>query len=99
MKVVLAYSGGLDTSVILAWLREEHGAEVIAYTADVGQGAEVGGGEGQGAGGGAVEAVVEDLRERFVSGAVFPALRAPRSTRATTCWGPRWPAPSSARAW
>ena len=41
MKVVLAYSGGLDTSVILAWLRETYDAEVVAYTADVGQGEEV----------------------------------------------------------
>ena len=41
MKVVLAYSGGLDTSVILSWLKEEYDAEVVAYTADVGQGAEV----------------------------------------------------------
>ena len=41
MKVVLAYSGGLDTSVILAWLIEERGAEVVTYTADVGQGEEV----------------------------------------------------------
>ncbi len=75
MKVVLAYSGGLDTSVILAWLREEHDAEVIAYTADVGQGAEVGEARVKALDTGAVEAVVEDLRERFVTGAVFPALR------------------------
>jgi len=76
MKVVLAYSGGLDTSVILAWLREEHGAEVVAYTADVGQGAEVGEARVKALETGASEAVVEDLRERFVTGAVFPALRA-----------------------
>ncbi len=76
MKVVLAYSGGLDTSVILAWLREEQGAEVIAYTADVGQGAEVAEARVKALETGAVDAVVEDLRERFVSGAVFPALRA-----------------------
>jgi argininosuccinate synthase len=76
MRVVLAYSGGLDTSVILAWLREERGAEVIAYTADVGQGAEVGEAKEKAITTGAVEAVVEDLTERFVTGAVFPALRA-----------------------
>jgi argininosuccinate synthase len=76
MKVVLAYSGGLDTSVILAWLREEHGADVVAYTADVGQGAEVGEARLKALETGASEAVVEDLRERFVTGAVFPALRA-----------------------
>ena len=76
MKVVLAYSGGLDTSVILAWLREEHGAEVVAYTADIGQGAEVGEARIKALDTGASDAVVEDLRERFVTGAVFPALRA-----------------------
>ncbi|MBW3666242.1 MAG: argininosuccinate synthase, partial [Actinobacteria bacterium] len=41
MKIVLAYSGGLDTSVILVWLKEHYAADVVAYTADVGQGAEV----------------------------------------------------------
>jgi argininosuccinate synthase len=76
MKVVLAYSGGLDTSVILAWLREEHGAEVVTYTADVGQGAEVGEAKAKALETGASAAVVEDLRHRFVTGAVFPALRA-----------------------
>jgi len=76
VKVVLAYSGGLDTSVILAWLREERGAEVIAYTADVGQGEEVGEAKVKALATGAVEAVVEDLRYPFVTGAVFPALRA-----------------------
>jgi argininosuccinate synthase len=76
MRVVLAYSGGLDTSVILAWLREERDAEVIAYTADIGQGEEVGEAKDKALATGAVEAVVEDLTHRFVSGAVFPALRA-----------------------
>ncbi|MGH8870947.1 MAG: argininosuccinate synthase [Acidimicrobiia bacterium] len=76
MKVVLAYSGGLDTSVILAWLREQRGAEVIAYTADIGQGAEVGEAKEKAIATGAVDAVVEDLTRRFVAGAVFPALRA-----------------------
>jgi argininosuccinate synthase len=76
MKVVLAYSGGLDTSVILAWLREELRAEVVTYTADVGQGAEVGEARVKALETGATDAVVEDLRDRFVTGAVFPALRA-----------------------
>jgi argininosuccinate synthase len=74
--VVLAYSGGLDTSVILAWLREERGAEVVAYTADIGQGDEVAEAKDKALATGAVEAVVEDLTHRFVSGAVFPAIRA-----------------------
>ena len=76
MRVVLAYSGGLDTSVILAWLREEYGAEVIAYTADVGQGEEVEQARAKALDTGAVEAVVGDLRRVFVTDAVFPALRA-----------------------
>lgn len=76
MRVVLAYSGGLDTSVILAWLREEHDADVIAYTADVGQGDEVAEAGDKAMATGASLAVVDDLRQSFVEGAVFPAVRA-----------------------
>ena len=76
MKVVLAYSGGLDTSVILAWLKEEYDAEVIAYTADVGQGAEVGEAAEKAMATGASVGVVDDLTEAFVTEAVFPAVRA-----------------------
>ena len=75
MKVVLAYSGGLDTSVILAWLEERYDAEVIAYTADVGQGEEVAVAEEKALATGAAEAVVDDLRHEFVTEAVFPAIR------------------------
>lgn len=76
MKVVLAYSGGLDTSIILAWLREEYNAEVVAYTADVGQGEEVEEARVKALETGAVDAVVGDLRSEFVTDAVFPAIRA-----------------------
>jgi argininosuccinate synthase len=76
MKVVLAYSGGLDTSVILAWLREEYSADVVTYTADVGQGEEVGEAVAKAMDTGAVDALVGDLRESFVKDAVFPSLRA-----------------------
>ena len=76
MKVVLAYSGGLDTSVILAWLREEYSADVVTYTADVGQGEEVGEAVAKAMDTGAVDALVGDLRESFVTDAVFPSLRA-----------------------
>ena len=76
MKVVLAYSGGLDTSVILAWLREEYNAEVVAYTADVGQGEEVEEARAKALDTGAVDAVVDDLRQAFVIDAVYPAIRA-----------------------
>lgn len=76
MRVVLAYSGGLDTSVILAWLREEYDAEVVTYTADVGQGEEVEQARVKALDTGAAAAVVGDLRSEFVADAVFPALRA-----------------------
>ena len=76
MKVVLAYSGGLDTSVILAWLQERKNADVIAYTADLGQGEEVAEARDKALSTGAVEALVEDLRSEFVTNAAFPALRA-----------------------
>ncbi len=75
-RVILAYSGGLDTSVILRWLMEEKNLEVIAYTADVGQGDEVGEAKRKALDTGAVEAVAEDLTEEFVADFVFPALRA-----------------------
>jgi len=75
-KVVLAYSGGLDTSVILKWLIEEYGVDVVAYTADVGQGDEVESARAKALQTGAVEAIAEDLTEEFVTDFVFPALRA-----------------------
>jgi len=75
-KVVLAYSGGLDTSVILTWLMEEYDVEVVAYTADVGQGEEVEEAKVKAIATGAVEAIAEDLTEEFVADYVFPALRA-----------------------
>ncbi len=75
-RVVLAYSGGLDTSVILRWLMEEKGLEVVAYTADVGQGEEVAEAKVKALATGAVAAVAEDLTEEFVADYVFPALRA-----------------------
>ena len=75
-RVVLAYSGGLDTSVILRWLIETRGVDVIAYTADVGQGEEVEEARAKALATGAVEAIAEDLRHEFVTDFVFAALRA-----------------------
>jgi argininosuccinate synthase len=75
-KVVLAYSGGLDTSVILHWIKQQYGAEVVAYTADVGQGEEVGEAREKALATGATEAIVDDLRAEFVADYVFPAIRA-----------------------
>ena len=75
-KVVLAYSGGLDTSIILQWLRDTYGCEVVAFTADIGQGEEVEPARQKAMAGGACEVFVEDLREVFVRDFVFPLLRA-----------------------
>src|SRR5437660_3095257 len=75
--VVLAYSGGLDTSAIVPWLREKYGARVLCFAADVGQGTgELGGLVEKAKRSGAVDCVVEDLREEFVRAFVFPTLRA-----------------------
>ena len=75
--IVLAYSGGLDTSAIVPWLRERYGARVLCFSADVGQGAgELTGLVDKAKRSGAVDCVVEDLREEFVRDFVFPTLRA-----------------------
>ena len=75
-KVVLAYSGGLDTSVILRWLRETYGCEVITFTADLGQGEELGPARAKAEAMGVEQIFVEDLREEFVRDYVFPMFRA-----------------------
>ncbi|KAJ1263177.1 hypothetical protein BS78_09G163900 [Paspalum vaginatum] len=76
-KVVLAYSGGLDTSVIVPWLRENYGCEVVCFTADVGQGAiELEGLEKKAKASGACQLVVKDLKEEFISEYIYPCLRA-----------------------
>jgi argininosuccinate synthase len=75
-RVCLAYSGGLDTSVILHWLIEHYGCEVVAYTADVGQEEELAGLPEKSRATGAVDCVVRDLREEFARDFVFPALQA-----------------------
>mgnify|MGYP001071283442 FL=1 len=74
-KVVLAYSGGLDTSVILHWIKEKYGAEVVAFTADIGQGDEVAEAKAKALRTGAVAAYAVDLRNEFVEDFVFPVLR------------------------
>jgi argininosuccinate synthase len=75
-RIVLAYSGGLDTSVILRWLVDRHQAEVVAFCADLGQEEELAGLEEKAAKTGAVKTVIEDLREEFARDYVFPMLRA-----------------------
>lgn len=75
-KIVLAYSGGLDTSVAIAWLKETYNAEVIAFCADLGQGEELDPVEAKALKTGASKAYVEDLREEFIRDYIFPMLRA-----------------------
>jgi argininosuccinate synthase len=75
-RIVLAYSGGLDTSVILRWLVDRYSAEVVAFCADLGQGEELAGLDARARGTGAVKTIVEDLREEFVRDYVFPMFRA-----------------------
>ena len=75
-KVVLAYSGGLDTSVIIPWLKENYGCEVIACAADVGQGAELSGLEEKAKKTGASKLYILDLKDEFVEDYIFPTLKA-----------------------
>ncbi len=75
-RIVVAYSGGLDTSVIITWLRETYGAEVIAFTADIGQGEELEPLRDKAIRTGASAIHIDDLREEFVRDFVFPMLRA-----------------------
>ena len=75
-KVVLAYSGGLDTSVILKWLQDNYGCEVITFTADIGQGEELAPARKKARAMGVKQIFVEDLREEFVRDFVFPMFRA-----------------------
>src|SRR5262244_3721851 len=75
-KVVLAYSGGLDTSIIIPWLKENYSCEVIAMVADMGQGDDLEAVIEKAYKTGASKVVVEDLREEFLNGYVFSALKA-----------------------
>jgi len=75
-KAVLAYSGGLDTSIILKWLQDTYDCEVITFTADLGQGEEVEDARAKAKAGGVTSIYIEDLREEFVRDYVFPMFRA-----------------------
>ncbi|HOU10006.1 MAG TPA: argininosuccinate synthase [Clostridiales bacterium] len=75
-KVVLAYSGGLDTSIIIPWLKENYGCEVIAVSGDVGQGTELDGLEEKALKTGASKLYIEDLKKEFVEQYIFPTLKA-----------------------
>lgn len=75
-KVVLAYSGGLDTSVILKWLQDTYQAEVVTFTADLGQGEELEPARAKAKAAGIKDIYIDDLREEFVRDFVFPMFRA-----------------------
>jgi argininosuccinate synthase len=75
-KVVLAYSGGLDTSIIIPWLKENYGCEVIAMVGDVGQGDDFNQVEAKAYKSGASKVYIEDLKKEFVTGYIFPTLKA-----------------------
>ncbi len=75
-KVVLAYSGGLDTSVIVPWLIETYGVEVVCFTADLGQAEELAGLDAKAKASGASKLIIRDVREEFLTDFIFPAMRA-----------------------
>ena len=75
-KVVLAYSGGLDTSIILKWLEDTYGCEVVTFTADIGQGEEVEPARAKAQAMGVKEIYIEDLKEEYARDYVFPMFRA-----------------------
>src|SRR5438067_2415127 len=76
MKIVLAYSGGLDTSVILRWLKENYRAEIIAFCADIGQEEELAGLDEKALSTGASKCIIDDLREEFARDFIFPLIQA-----------------------
>jgi argininosuccinate synthase len=76
MKILVAYSGGLDTSVLLLWLKEKYNAEIIAYCADVGQGDELDGLEAKALSTGASKCFIGDLKEDFAANYIFPMIQA-----------------------
>ena len=89
-KIVLAYSGGLDTSVMLRWLREEYGCEVVCYCADVGQGEELAGLEEKARATGASKLYVEDLRREFAVELVrFGTPQPAERVKVRECFGAR----------
>ena len=74
-RIVLAYSGGLDTSVIVPWLKDHYGCDVVCFTADIGQGDELGGLEAKALASGASRLIVRDVREEFARDYLFRILR------------------------
>lgn len=96
-KVVLAYSGGLDTSIIIPWLKENYGCEVIAYIADVGQGDDLKAVFHKAMKTGAKKAIVQDIQKEFVQDYCFPALRAQAKYEGTYLLGTSLARPAIAK--
>ncbi len=76
MKIVVAYSGGLDTSIILKWLKEKYDAEIVAFCADIGQEEELAGLDKKALNTGASKCYIDDLTDEFAKDFIFPMLRA-----------------------
>ena len=76
MKIVLAYSGGLDTSVLVSWLKERYQAEIIAFCADIGQEEELDGLEEKAIHTGASKIYIDNLQDEFASDFIYPMMRA-----------------------
>ncbi len=84
-KVVLAYSGGLDTSIIVKWLQDTYKCEVVTFTADIGQGEEVEPARAKAVAAGVKKIYIEDLREEFARDFVFLCFAQTLSMKANTC--------------
>ena len=89
MKIVLAYSGGLDTSVIVKWLHETYDAEIITFAADIGQQEELKGLSQKARRTGASKHYTLDLVEEFARDFIYPMVAPTRYTRGSTTWAPR----------
>ena len=96
--MVLAYSGGLDTSIIIPWLKENYGCEVVAAAGDVGAGNRAGRTGGQGACTGASKLYVMDLVDEFVEDYIIPTVQAGAKYEGT-CWEPALRARPLRRSW
>jgi argininosuccinate synthase len=90
-RVVLAYSGGLDTSVAVRWLMDHYQLEVVTLTADLGGDVDLEAARQKALRSGAVEAYVVDARQQFVQDFVLPALQADALYEEPIPWPPRWP--------
>jgi len=98
-KVILAYSGGLDTSIIIPWLKENYDYEVIAMAADVGQGEELEPLREKAIKTGASKIYIEDLKEEFVTDFIFPTLKAGAVYEGKYLLGTSFARPLIAREW